>query len=118
MFYGTKTTNFMCSKCFKDSQGSSPGVTEKDSKMEAQSEEKAVEEEKKEEKPIQTKKNRCWNCNKKVGLLGFTCKCGYIFCSKHRHADDHECDYDHMADDREALRKNNPMLVTSKLETS
>lgn len=51
----------MCSKCFKDSQGSNPGTTEsksnfsnlEDSKMEAQSEEKAVEEEKKEEKPIQ-----------------------------------------------------------------
>jgi hypothetical protein len=29
----------------------------------------------------QKKKNKCWNCKKKVGVMGFPCKCEYIFCT-------------------------------------
>ncbi|KAK0597673.1 hypothetical protein LWI29_027448 [Acer saccharum] len=29
-------------------------------------------------------KSRCKNCNKKVGLTGFKCRCGYLFCGMHR----------------------------------
>jgi AN1-type zinc finger protein 5/6 len=29
-------------------------------------------------------KKRCEQCNKKVGLLGFECKCGKYFCAGHR----------------------------------
>ena len=31
------------------------------------------------------KKNRCLKCNKKVGLTGFPCRCGGLFCSLHRY---------------------------------
>jgi hypothetical protein len=37
---------------------------------------------------------KCWNCNKKVGLLGVKCKCDYTFCNKHRMPEDHKCDFD------------------------
>ena len=38
------------------------------------------------------KKNpRCACCKKKVGLLGFTCECGGLFCAKHHLAFNHEC---------------------------
>merc|ERR1711892_793480 len=30
------------------------------------------------------KKNRCIACKKKVGLTGFPCRCGGLFCSIHR----------------------------------
>ncbi|KAK3439150.1 LOW QUALITY PROTEIN: hypothetical protein EUGRSUZ_C03793 [Eucalyptus grandis] len=30
------------------------------------------------------KKNRCTLCNKHVGLLGFECGCGDLFCRAHR----------------------------------
>ena len=30
------------------------------------------------------KKNRCFICNKKIGLLGNTCDCGNQYCSKHK----------------------------------
>merc|ERR1711963_1307758 len=33
------------------------------------------------------KKNRCLSCKKKVGLTGFTCRCGGLFCSIHRYSD-------------------------------
>ena len=33
---------------------------------------------------VQENRKRCFNCTKKVGLTGLECKCGYVFCSKHR----------------------------------
>ena len=41
------------------------------------------------------KKNRCLSCKKKVGLTGFTCRCGGLFCSIHRYSDKHECNFDY-----------------------
>ena len=41
------------------------------------------------------KKNRCGVCKKKVGLTGFTCRCGGLFCSIHRYSDKHECKFDY-----------------------
>ena len=41
------------------------------------------------------KKNRCFVCKKKVGLTGFTCRCGGLFCSIHRYTDKHECTFDY-----------------------
>ena len=143
MFYGTGSTNFMCSKCFKDDQdakGVKPAASNSDQKTitgaagetpKTTDKEMTPEEEKAPSKPVQVrpphlssfhkvafqeKKNRCWACNKKVGLLGFECKCDYIFCAKHRHADDHNCDYDHKKDDLENLKKNNPLLEAGKVD--
>jgi predicted nucleic acid binding AN1-type Zn finger protein len=38
--------------------------------------------------------NRCASCHKKVGLLGFTYRCGGMFCSLHRYAEMDACDFD------------------------
>jgi hypothetical protein len=62
------------------------------------------------------KKNRCHVCNSKVGMLGFECKCEGLFCSKHRHSDQHQCSFDFVDHDRKILEKMNPALVTAKLE--
>merc|ERR1719430_2110033 len=35
------------------------------------------------EKDGKKKKNRCASCKKKLGLTGFTCRCGELFCSIH-----------------------------------
>merc|ERR1712012_1503986 len=32
---------------------------------------------------------------KKVGLTGFTCRCGGLFCSIHRYSDKHDCNFDY-----------------------
>ena len=37
------------------------------------------------------KKMRCTFCNKKTGLINFTCKCEGIFCSLHRYTHMHAC---------------------------
>ena len=68
------------------------------------------------EKPAQANRNRCFCCNKKVGLLGFECRCGYVYCSGHRHAADHTCTFDYASFDKERLAKANPLVAASKLD--
>lgn len=68
------------------------------------------------ERPVQEKKTRCWMCNKKIGLAGFDCRCGYIFCGNCRHAEEHNCDFDFKTSGREILRKQNVKVVADKLD--
>lgn len=56
---------------------------------------------------IQTDTSKCWTCSKKVGYLGFKCKCGYTFCGSHRHFSDHKCEFDYKSYDRERLNAKN-----------
>lgn len=60
-------------------------------------------------------KNRCGECNCKLKLVNFTCKCNIVFCNKHRMVEDHTCYYDHKNNSREILKKNNPKIVKEKL---
>jgi hypothetical protein len=62
------------------------------------------------------KKNRCFNCKKKVGLTGFTCRCGGLFCSIHRYSDKHECNFDYKELGAEEIRKSNPVVVAKKVQ--
>eukprot|EP01067_Filipodium_phascolosomae_P007966 Filipodium_phascolosomae@DN6688_c0_g1_i1.p2 len=60
-------------------------------------------------------KNRCHICNKKLGLLGFVCRCSLSFCSKHRYPEDHECSFDHKTFVRSEISKCNPEVLGSKV---
>nr|XP_025043485.1 AN1-type zinc finger protein 6-like isoform X2 [Pelodiscus sinensis] len=71
--------------------------------------------EKAEEKPKQ-KKNRCFTCRKKIGLTGFDCRCGNLFCGIHRYSDVHGCPYDYKAEAAEKIRKENPIIVAEKIQ--
>lgn len=62
------------------------------------------------------KKNRCFTCNKKVGLTGFDCRCGNVFCCLHRYSDVHNCTFDYKADAAEKIRKENPVIVGEKVK--
>ncbi|XP_044135265.1 AN1-type zinc finger protein 6 isoform X1 [Bufo gargarizans] len=62
------------------------------------------------------KTNRCHMCHKKVGLTGFDCRCGNIFCGTHRYSDVHSCSYDYKADAAEKIRKENPVVVREKIQ--
>ena len=44
---------------------------------------------------VQRNKKKCYECRKKVGFTGFKCRCGFIFCGKHRHGDQHNCSFDY-----------------------
>lgn len=64
---------------------------------------------------IQKNMNRCFSCRKKVGLTGFKCRCGYVYCGEHRYSDKHECDFDYKSEGKVQLEKANPVVVASKI---
>jgi late competence protein required for DNA uptake (superfamily II DNA/RNA helicase) len=65
---------------------------------------------------LKKKKNRCFNCNKKLGLIPFDCRCGNLYCSKCRQAEVHNCTYDYINNGRLILEKENPKLVSKKID--
>ncbi|XP_028399459.1 AN1-type zinc finger protein 5-like [Dendronephthya gigantea] len=76
-----------------------------------------VEGEDQQDSPSKTKrKNRCTTCRKKVGLTGFQCRCGGLFCSLHRYSDKHGCSFDYKAEGQAEIRKNNPVIVRDKVQ--
>ncbi|PWA99585.1 Zinc finger, A20-type [Artemisia annua] len=61
-------------------------------------------------------RNRCRSCRKRVGLTGFTCKCGTLFCGTHRYPEKHECSFDFKAVGKEMIARENPVVKASKLD--
>ena len=74
--------------------------------------EKLVSEPKTEKKK---KKIRCNVCKRKLGLLGFECKCGLMFCSAHLIPEQHNCDYDFKNEQCKRLEKTLVKVVSSKV---
>jgi len=62
------------------------------------------------------KKNRCAMCRKKVGLTGFECRCGGLFCGIHRYSDKHNCSFDYRELGAQEIRRNNPVVVGEKIQ--
>lgn len=62
------------------------------------------------------KKNRCNICRRKVGLTGFECRCGGLFCSLHRYSNEHNCTFDYKELGAQEIRKNNPLVVGEKIQ--
>ena len=75
-------------------------------------------------------KKRCACCNKKIGILGFPCRClnenneRNVFCASCRvprtkpsDTSGHNCDFDYKQMGRELLMKNNPLIQTVKVES-
>ena len=63
-------------------------------------------------------KNRCVICKKKVGMLGFKCKCSdeHLFCSAHRLPESHECTFDHHSEEKEMLASKLVKVVSEKIQ--
>lgn len=69
-----------------------------------------------EEPKVQENKNKCWQCNKKVGLVQVPCQCTFVYCAKHRHAEEHNCTFDYLAQQQARLTKLNPQIQHQKME--
>ncbi|XP_050917135.1 zinc finger A20 and AN1 domain-containing stress-associated protein 6-like [Lathyrus oleraceus] len=128
-FYGSSSNNNLCSKCYNDylkenieksndesfvfeSTSSCSSMTPNtDSICEAMAATSLTD-----NQNIKTEKNRCKSCNKKVGLLGFNCRCGNVFCKMHRYPEEHACKVDLKKIGRQILDKQNPLCVSDKLE--
>jgi hypothetical protein len=59
--------------------------------------------------------NRCSSCRKRVGLTGFRCRCGELFCGQHRYSDRHGCSYDYKGAARDEIAKENPVVRAAKI---
>ncbi|KAF5736423.1 zinc finger A20 and AN1 domain-containing stress-associated protein 5 [Tripterygium wilfordii] len=59
--------------------------------------------------------NRCSGCRRRVGLTGFRCRCGDLFCWEHRYSDRHDCSYDYKTAGREAIARENPVVKAAKI---
>ena len=60
---------------------------------------------------------RCFTCAKKLSLaVRFSCRCGPTFCSEHRYADKHSCQFDYKGAAATLLTKANPVVAGSKLD--
>lgn len=60
--------------------------------------------------------SRCTSCKKRVGLTGFSCRCGNVFCATHRYSDKHDCPFDYRTAGRNAIAKANPVIKADKLD--
>ena len=63
-----------------------------------------------------SKKGRCAMCNKKLKLTAIQCKCNNYYCDMHRYSDCHDCKFDYKNNARNALEKNNPVVISKKLD--
>ena len=65
------------------------------------------------EKEIQKFKKpkiRCHQCNKKLSMMSFKCKCGYTFCIAHQIPHNHKCSYNHKQEKIIQIQNNNPKI--------
>lgn len=60
--------------------------------------------------------SRCSSCKKRVGLTGFKCRCGNLYCASHRYSDKHNCPFDYRTAARDAIIKANPVIKAEKLD--
>lgn len=67
------------------------------------------------EKPKESP-NRCSTCRKRIGLTGFSCRCGNLFCAVHRYSDKHDCPYNYKTAAQNAIAKANPVVRAEKLD--
>lgn len=102
----------------KNGESSQEGPSQEPLDLRKKPQEAAVEDELKEQidgGESLKKKNRCFICKKKVGLTGFGCRCGGLFCGLHRYSDTHDCNFDYKEQGQLEIRKNNPKVTFQKV---
>ncbi|XP_020691705.1 zinc finger A20 and AN1 domain-containing stress-associated protein 5-like [Dendrobium catenatum] len=128
-FYGNPATKNMCQSCFQAAHARPPSPLRPTSSAIARSgeirsagpAEKGIDAavgEQAETKVTAAQarvSNRCSGCRRKVGLTGFRCRCGELFCGEHRYSDRHDCSFDYKAAGREAISRENPVVRASKI---
>jgi predicted nucleic acid binding AN1-type Zn finger protein len=66
---------------------------------------------------IQKNINRCYECNKKIGISGgIQCRCKYYFCGLHRYPNEHRCTINYMLMERKILTEKNIKISSKKVD--
>ena len=83
-----------------------------------ENENKNVDTSKKVEEKPKKKKLKCSFCNKKLGMITFSCDCGGLFCSNHRYTHTHNCrlKMETQKKIKENIIMNNPKIDFKKVE--
>jgi len=122
-FYGAKQWDGMCSVCFARTGGTKRAAPAQPARLWRKKFRRAMVKLQcarafmSAPRLRQKNKTRCWQCNKKVGITGIDCRCGFIFCGTHRYAAEHNCQFDHKGRHQEKLRKANQQIVAKKFDT-
>lgn len=118
-FYGSPANRNLCSKCFQvlneeltQCESYTMTITSTLSKINLRKDNDHVPDD---DSMAKNKSRRCLCCKKKIGLLGFACKCGGEFCDRHRYPENHTCFFDYKAIGRATLAKENPLINRDKL---
>ncbi|KAG0452248.1 hypothetical protein HPP92_025797 [Vanilla planifolia] len=131
-FFGSPGTMNLCSKCYSDLRvkeehassakiavekslhppPSSPSPSSSDHLQSASS---VVSPTAKSATETAMQTGRCTACRKRVGLTGFRCRCGLMFCGSHRYPEKHGCSFDFKVAGREAIARANPVVKAAKL---
>ena len=61
------------------------------------------------------KSKRCHQCNKKLKMIHFTCRCNHMFCVVHQNPHSHNCSFNNKKICQEAIKLNNPQTVHQKV---
>ena len=114
-FFGSEESEGMCSKCYSEQKQVAKDRIEQEKNAKEELKKKAYE------KPevlevLQTDFEKCWKCRRGIGLLGFSCRCGYKFCGKHRYVEEHNCGVDFKEYEKKNLEKLNPKIENEKLK--
>jgi predicted nucleic acid binding AN1-type Zn finger protein len=64
----------------------------------------------------QQQPSRCLTCRRRVGLTGFKCRCGMVFCGTHRYPEQHDCEFDFKSLGKQQIAKANPVVKGEKLQ--
>ncbi|KAL8249404.1 hypothetical protein R6Q59_006272 [Mikania micrantha] len=122
---GTPATNNMCQNCFNATTTTSQRNRTRSNSVRSESrsdvlvdlvvDETVVMVDEQSEAKKRKEVSRCFGCRKKVGLTGFRCRCGDLFCADHRYSDRHDCSYDYKTAGREAIARDNPVVKAAKI---
>jgi len=117
-FFGSADQDDMCSKCYKDAAQKKRELAAQEAAKAEKDKKGGAADELPDQKIVveQTDFEKCWTCAKRIGLLGFSCRCGYKFCAFHRYSDDHNCPVDYKQLDRKKLTVLNPRVETTKVK--